>query len=111
VIKQLIVQNGTLAASDAIRKLQFGGHISVAEKQDAEANALQVRGNGMLNGKPFDLRLDGGPLITTEKSKPYDFDTTVTAADIKLTAHTVIAHPFDLAAVTSTGRTWRIFTT
>jgi uncharacterized protein involved in outer membrane biogenesis len=101
VIKQLIVQNGTLSASDAIRKLKFGGQISVDEKQDAGASALRVRGTGMLNGKPFDLRLDGGPLITAEKSKPYEFDTTVTAADIKLTAHTVIAHPFDLAAITS----------
>jgi AsmA family protein len=102
VIKQLILQQGTLAASDALRKLKFNGQISVAEKQNvADESALRMRGNGILNGKPFDLRLDGGPLINTDASKPYDFDISVTAADIKLTAQTRIQHPFDLAAVTS----------
>jgi len=102
VVKQLIIHQGKLTASDALRKLEFDGQISVDEKQNvADQSALRVRGNGMLNGKPFDLRLDGGPLINTDASKPYDFDAAVTAADIKLTAHTEIQHPFDLAAVTS----------
>jgi AsmA family protein len=102
VVKQLILQQGKLTASDALRKLKFDGQISVDEKQNvADQSAFRMRGNGMLNGKPFDLRLDGGPLINTDASKPYDFDAAVTAADIKLTAHTEIQHPFDLAAVTS----------
>ncbi len=102
VVKQLIVQNGTLAASDAIRKLKFNGQISVDEKQSvADTSALALRGSGMLNDKPFDLHLDGGPLINADASKPYAFDTAITAADIRLTAHTVIQHPFDLAAVSS----------
>jgi uncharacterized protein involved in outer membrane biogenesis len=103
VIQQLILAEGTLAAHDSIRKLKFDGQINIDEKQrSADQNALRIRGNGMLNGKPFDLRLDGGPLINTDHSKPYGFDTAVTAADIKLKAHTDIQHPFDLGAVTST---------
>jgi uncharacterized protein involved in outer membrane biogenesis len=101
VIKQFILSDGLLAASDRVRKLKFNGKISVDDSAKSGENALRVRGNGMLNGKPFELRLDGGPLINTEHSKPYDFDATVTAADIKLTAHTNIAHPFDMGEVTS----------
>ena len=101
VIKQFILSDGVLAASDRVRKLKFNGQISVDDSAKSGENALRVRGKGMLNGKPFELRLEGGPLINTEHSKPYGFDAAVTAADIKLTAHTDIAHPFDLGEVTS----------
>lgn len=102
VIKQLILSGGALSVSDAMRKLKFKGQISVAENQSgAEDSALKVRGSGVLNGKPFDLRVDGGPLWEADSAKPYTFDAAVTAADIKLRAHTTIPHPFDLIAVTS----------
>jgi uncharacterized protein involved in outer membrane biogenesis len=101
VIKQFILADGLLAANDRVRKLKFNGQVAVAENAASEETALRVHGSGMLNGKPFELRLNGGPLINTDHSKPYDFDATVTAADIKLTAHTNIAHPFDMGEVSS----------
>jgi uncharacterized protein involved in outer membrane biogenesis len=100
VIQQLNLSNGTLSAVDRIRKLTFNGHVSVAETANsADSHALRVRGSGTLNGKPFQLNLDGEPLIGVQPSKPYGFETTVTAADIKLSAHATIPHPFDLAAL------------
>jgi uncharacterized protein involved in outer membrane biogenesis len=60
---------------------------------------LKLRGSGKLNGKPFQLNLDGEPLIGVQPSKPYGFEISVSAADIKLSAHASIAHPFDLAAL------------
>jgi AsmA family protein len=102
-IQQLVLSDGTLTASDAIRKLKFNGHISIAERgKDADERALNVRGSGTLNGKPFDLRVNGGPLLQIDQGKPYDFEAAVTAADIKLNAHTKIRHPFDLGLVDST---------
>ena len=102
VIQQLILSGGALTLSDALRKLKFKGQISVAENQSSvEDSALKVRGSGVLNGKPFDLHVDGGPLLEADPTKPYTFDAAVTAADIKLRAHTTIPHPFDLVAVTS----------
>jgi len=112
VIQQFILTQGIMTADDRVRKLKFDGHITVGEKQGAagekqasaepaEQSALRVRGSGTLNGKPFDLRLQGGPLINTDHSKPYAFDAAISAADIKLTAQTNIQHPFDLGAVTS----------
>ena len=100
VIQQLSLTNGTLTAVDRVRKLSFNGQVSVAETQNsADNHALKLRGSGTLNGKPFQLNLDGEPLIGVQPSKPYGFDLSVTAADIKLSAHTNIPHPFDLAAL------------
>ena len=97
VIRQLSLSNGTLKAVDRVRKLTFDGQVSVSETQNsADNHALKLRGSGKLNGKPFQLTLDGDPLIGVQPSKPYGFDTAVTAADIKLGAHATIPHPFDL---------------
>ncbi len=100
VIQQLILTNGSLNAVDRVRKLTFNGRVSVQENQNAADNhALKLRGSGKLNGKPFQLILDGEPLIGVQPSKPYGFTTTVTAADIKLSARASISHPFNLAAL------------
>jgi uncharacterized protein involved in outer membrane biogenesis len=104
VVQQLSITDGKLSVVDQIRKLKFQGQVSVIEKREpdkGEDTALGLRGNGVLNGKPFDLKVAGGPLIDVDPSRPYSFDTSVTAADIKLTAHTDIPHPFDLASVRS----------
>jgi uncharacterized protein involved in outer membrane biogenesis len=97
VIQQLRLANGTLTAVDRVRKLTFNGQVSVTETENTSDNhALKLRGSGKLNGKPFQLSLDGEPLIGVQPSKPYGFETAVTAADIKLSAHATIPHPFDL---------------
>jgi len=103
VIQELILTNGTLTARDRIRKLAFDGHVSVQENQNPSDNrALKVRGTGTLNGKPFELNLNGEPLIGVQPSKPYGFEATVTAADIRLSTHATIPHPFDLATLHAT---------
>jgi uncharacterized protein involved in outer membrane biogenesis len=100
VIQQLSLTNGTLTARDLLRKLTFDGQVSVEENQNAADNhALKLHGSGTLNGKPFSLNLNGEPLIGVQPSKPYGFEARVTAADIKLSAHATIAHPFDLATL------------
>ena len=105
VIQELSLTNGTLTAVDRIRKLAFSGQVSVQENQNAADNhALKLRGSGTLNAKPFQLVLDGEPLIGVLPSKPYSFETSVSAADIKLHAHATISHPFDLAALEATFR-------
>jgi uncharacterized protein involved in outer membrane biogenesis len=103
VVQQLSLTNGSLTAVDRIRKLTFNGQVSVAENQNtADNHALKLRGSGKLNGKPFKLALDGEPLIGVQPSKPYGFESNITAADIKLSAHATIAHPFDLAVLQAT---------
>jgi len=105
VIQELNLTNGTLTAVDRVRKLTFSGQVSVQENQKAADNhALKLRGSGTLNAKPFQLVLDGEPLIGVLPSKPYSFETSISAADIKLHAEVRISHPFDLAALEATFR-------
>jgi uncharacterized protein involved in outer membrane biogenesis len=92
IVKQLIVRDGALTANDAIRKLRFHGGFSVSEQKKG-TSAMTLHGSGKLNGKPFDLRVDGGSLFDIDTSKPYGFDAAISAADIKLDAHTEIPHP------------------
>jgi len=100
VIQELSLTNGTITARDLLRKLTFDGKVAVEENQNAADNhALKLSGSGTLNGKPFSLNLNGEPLTGVQPSKPYGFEARVTAADIKLSAHATIAHPFDLAAL------------
>ena len=103
-IQELSVTHGSLTASDRLRKLTFNGQISVQENQanNSDNHALKLRGSGALNAKPFELKLDGEPLIGVKPTKPYGFEAAVTAADIKLNAHATISHPFDMAALQAT---------
>ena len=103
VIQELKLTDGILNAVDRVRKLTFNGQVSVQESQNSsDDHALKLRGSGTLNAKPFRLSLDGEPLIGVDPSKPYGFETSITAADIKANAHASIAHPFDLAKLQAT---------
>ena len=105
VIQELKLSDGVLNAVDRVRKLTFNGQVSVQESQNtSDDHALKLRGSGTLNAKPFRLSLDGEPLIGVDPSKPYGFETTITAADIKAIVHASIAHPFDLANLQATFR-------
>jgi AsmA family protein len=103
VIQDLSLTSGTLTARDRIRKLTFDGRVSVEENPNTSDNhALKLRGSGTLNGKPFELNLNGEPLIGVQPAKPYGFEAAVAAADIKLHTHVTISRPFDLAALQAT---------
>jgi AsmA family protein len=103
VIQNLSITQGTLTARDRIRKLTFDGRVSVEENPNtADNHALKLRGSGTLNGKPFDLNLNGEPLIGVQPSHPYAFEAAVAAADIKLNTHVTISRPFDLATLQAT---------
>jgi uncharacterized protein involved in outer membrane biogenesis len=103
VIQNLSLTHGTLTARDRIRKLTFDGRVSVEENPNTSDNhALKLRGSGTLNGKPFELNLNGEPLIGVQPSKPYAFEAAVAAADIKLNTHVTISRPFDLATLKAT---------
>jgi uncharacterized protein involved in outer membrane biogenesis len=100
VIQNLSLTHGTLTARDRIRKLTFDGRVSVEENPNTtDSHALKLRGSGTLNGKPFELNLNGEPLIGVQPSRPYAFEAAVAAADIKLNTHVTISRPFDLAAL------------
>ena len=101
-IQQLVLSDGHLRASDAIRKLTFNGDVAIAERaQNPQESALKVSGTGVLNGKPFKLLVTGGPLFQVDAGKPYSFNAIITAADINLEARTEIHKAFDFGSVSS----------
>lgn len=57
---------------------------------------FELLGKGALNGKPFTLRVSGGPLVWAETHKPYPFDIRMIASDIHASARGVLPRPFDL---------------
>lgn len=57
---------------------------------------FKLIGKGKLNGKPFTLRVSGGPLVWAETHKPYPFDVSMIASDIRASARGVVPRPFDL---------------
>jgi uncharacterized protein involved in outer membrane biogenesis len=98
-IRRLIIQDGKVHVVDHIRKLSLNGTLVADEKASTPDNsAFQLRCAGSLNGRPFKLQADGGPLINVDPHKPYVFTTDVTAGDLALKVEGSIPKPFDLAA-------------
>jgi hypothetical protein len=97
-IQSLLVQDGKLQVTDQIRKLRFGGSVvAVDQAGKSDVSAFKVRARGSLNGKPFRLDANGGPLLDLTPDKPYEFSMRVTAADINLETRVAVPKPFDLS--------------
>lgn len=98
-IRRLIIQDGKVHLVDHVRKLSFNGTLVADEKASTpDVSAFQLRCGGTLNGRPFKLQADGGPLINVDPDKPYVFSTDVTAGDLVLKVAGSIPKPFDLTA-------------
>ena len=96
-VRSLTIENGQLHVDDKTRKLRFSGSLVAAEKAGQQnQSAFQIRSSGSLNGKPFQLDANGGPLFNLEPSKPYEFEAKITASDIDLQTRINILKPFDL---------------
>jgi uncharacterized protein involved in outer membrane biogenesis len=98
-IRRLIIQQGKVHVVDNVRKLSFNGTLVADEKASTPDNsAFQLHCSGLLNGRPFKLQADGGPLVNVDPHEPYLFTTDVTAGDLSLKVQGSIPKPFDLAA-------------
>ncbi|MEA3105545.1 MAG: AsmA family protein [Gammaproteobacteria bacterium] len=99
-IRRLIIERGKLHVVDAMRKLTFSGTLVAAEQAGKDdPSALKIRCTGTLNGKPFTLNANGGPLLDLDPGKPYSFKAELTASDIHLDSHVTVRKPFDLGAL------------
>jgi uncharacterized protein involved in outer membrane biogenesis len=99
-LRRLIVERGKLHVVDEIRKLTFSGTLVAAEQAGKDdPSALKIRCSGTLNGKPFALNANGGPLLDLDPGKPYSLKADLTASDIHLDTHVTVRKPFDLGAL------------
>jgi uncharacterized protein involved in outer membrane biogenesis len=95
-IQQFIVKGGHVNYVDQIRRLTLSGTIDSNEQASgAAAHAFSLIGQGLVNNRPFALKLDGGPLLNVRLDQPYPFTGDVRAADTHVTVSGHLAKPFD----------------
>ena len=99
-IQRFVIAGGRLTADIAPRHLRFSGTVNSTERDTgANAETFHLGGQGTLNGRAFDLKVAGGPLINIHRDQPYPFDARVSAGATVITAKGDIPHPFDFGRV------------
>lgn len=96
LIRNFIIQDGHLTLTSLQRNMTFKGIVNAHEKAQEGGQAFALTGDGQLNGKIFELKATGGPLLNVRSSVPYPFDMTVRAGNTRITAKGRVLHPFNL---------------
>lgn len=96
-IRQFVIDAGKVDYKDDQRWLNFSGVIEAREATGASAQGFRMTGQGVLNAQPFNLVVDGGPLLNIDRNKPYPFTAEVRAGETFVTARGAVPKPFDLA--------------
>jgi uncharacterized protein involved in outer membrane biogenesis len=106
VIRDFLIQDGTLVLHDEILKLKVEGTVQAHENQtQQDPKAFRVKGKGTLNDKPFEMNVAGGPLVNLDPDHPYLFDLSISAGDIRVAANGDVHKPFDLGRLSLNVRT------
>jgi AsmA family protein len=100
LIRSLSMPAAEVALDDARRHLQFNGRVSAREVKRAqtrdEAPRLRIEGTGQLNGKPVQFDIQGDPLATVRRGRPYRFTFDQRWDSARLTANGALLRPFDV---------------
>ena len=99
ILGSLHLGNGHLVVSDEVRKLHFNGTIAADQAANGGAQSLSLKGDGSINGQPFELKATGDPLITAENHKPYTVASDIRAGRTKVKSRITITKPFDMGSV------------
>jgi hypothetical protein len=96
LIRSLRMPNARVYFDDERRHLKFDGTISAQDVPGGgPAPALRVDGTGQLNGRAANLTLNGDPLATVTRGRPYHFEFTETSGGTRLTGRGSLPQPFD----------------
>jgi len=108
-----IVFDGVLSAGageagesrDAVKSRNAGESHDAGQAPDAEADVgspLRISGKGRLNGHEATLTLDGDPLATASREKPYHFTLDERSSGSHLIGHGSLPQPFDFRVLDAT---------
>ncbi len=101
VVRDFLIESGTLKLIDDIRHLKVDGTVEAHEKgAHDDPKAFRIQGKGSLNEEPFALEVAGGPLINLDPHHPYPFDIHITAGNLEARSSGTIQKPFDLGEMT-----------
>ena len=108
IIHSLSAPAAHLQVDDERRHIVFDGVLTAGARDDAEAPSgdaaapLRISGKGHLNGHEVTLTLDGDPLATASRDKPYHFTLDEHSSGAHLTGHGEIPQPFDFRVLDAT---------
>ncbi len=100
VVRDFLIQNGTLTLADDILKLKLDGTVQAHEQGTADdPKAFSLQGKGTLNQQPFALQWSGGPLINLDPERAYPFDLRIAAGDATIESNGKFRKPFDVGQI------------
>ena len=106
VIHSLSLSAAHLAIDDARRHISFDGAVTtqntVGQNAAGKNSALRIEAKGPLNGREATLTLDGDPLATAARDKPYHFGFEVRSSGSQLAGHGSVRQPFDFRVLEAT---------
>jgi len=101
-VRLLVIRDGRLNVEDQIKNMTLSGSITAGEDAGTQKNsAFELRLAGTLNAKPLKVEFNGGPLVNLNPHTPYDFNVSIVASTIHVSAVVSITKPFDLSEFTA----------
>jgi uncharacterized protein involved in outer membrane biogenesis len=98
VVRELVIESGTLTLADEIRRLKVEGTVEAHENASKEdSKPFRIQGKGTINDQPFELQVAGGPLVNLDPQHPYPFDLAIKAGDLEVVSDGRVLKPFNLA--------------
>jgi len=99
----LSIPNAHVALDDDRRHLLFDGTLTARDTHSERgAGPLQIEGKGHLNGRDATFTIEGEPLASVERSKPYPFTLNARSSNSHLTGHGSVDKPFDFRNIEAT---------
>ncbi len=96
LVRRLSAPGAHVALNDDLRHLQFEGTVTA---QDARPTAgtpgFGIKGDGQLNGRAVEFDLQGDPLTTAGRERPYHFAFEERSSGSQLNGTGTVSRPFD----------------
>ncbi|MDB6087425.1 MAG: AsmA family protein [Gammaproteobacteria bacterium] len=103
LIRSLSMPSAHVDLDDARRHLQFAGTVSAQDASGAQGIVLlRIEGSGHLNGRANTFAINGDPLATVTRARPYRFTFAERSSGSHLAGRGFLSQPFDFRALDTT---------
>jgi len=100
VIRDLLIEEGTLTVLDDSRHLQAKGEVQAHQSaDDSDIRPFKLNVHGSINKSSFLLKAVGGPLMGLTPERPYSFELSIVAGENHIRSKGRVLKPFDLGAL------------
>jgi uncharacterized protein involved in outer membrane biogenesis len=100
LIRSLRMPNAQVDLNDERRHIQFNGRVSAQDSRGSGgAPFLRIEGVGRINGRAGSFALNGDPLATMRRDRPYRFAFAERSGPARLTGRGALPRPFALDAL------------